>query len=171
MTRMLRRSRLSLLLLVALAAAGCRPRPAMVEVSLFFTRSEGSAITLAEVHRRVPRGGTEALIAATLTALLTGPTAEERAQGLSTSVPTLTRLRGVHVQGGVVRADFSGEIEAGGGSASMLGRFWQIVYTATQFPQAPRVQILIDGQERQAMGGEGVIIEQPVGRPPTPPRF
>lgn len=160
-----------LLLLIVLAASGCRPRPATAEVSVFFTRSDGNAITLAEVRRAVPRGGTEAMIAAALNELLKGSTAEERARGLSTSIPPTTRLRGVEVSNGVVRADFSRDVEAGGGSASMLGRFWQIVYTATQFKDAPKVQILIEGQEREAMGGEGVIIGQPVSRPPTQPRF
>lgn len=160
-----------LLLLIVLAASGCRPRPATAEVSVFFTRSDGNAITLAEVRRAVPRGGTEAMIAAALNELLKGSTAEERARGLSTSIPPTTRLRGVEVRNGVVRADFSRDVEAGGGSASMLGRFWQIVYTATQFRDAPRVRILIEGQEREAMGGEGVIIGQPVSRPPAPPRF
>lgn len=160
-----------LLLLIVLAASGCGPRPATAEVSVFFTRSDGNAITLAEVRRAVPRGGTEAMIAAALNELLKGSTAEERARGLSTSIPPTTRLRGVEVRNGVVRADFSHDVEAGGGSASMLGRFWQIVYTATQFRDAPRVRILIEGQEREAMGGEGVIIGQPVSRPPAPPRF
>ena len=111
------------------------------------------------------------MLAAALNELLNGLTAEERARGLSSSIPPKTRLRAVQVRNGVVRADFTREVEAGGGSASMLGRFWQVVYTATQFKDAPKVQILIEGQEREAMGGEGVIIGQPVSRPPTQPRF
>jgi len=163
--------RLAPLLLVALAAAGCRPRQPTVEVAVFFTRSLGNAFTVAEARRTVPRGGTEQLLAAALAALLEGPTAAEQARGLATAIPAGTRLRGVRIQDGVVRVDFSREVESGGGSASMLGRFWQIVYTATQFPGAGRVQILIEGQERRAMGGEGVVIEQPVARPGAPPRF
>jgi spore germination protein GerM len=165
------RTRRLLLLLIVFAASGCRPRPATAEVSVFFARSEGNAIALVEVRRAVPRGETAAVVTAALNELLKGPTAEERARGLSTSMPPATRLRGVEIRNGVVRADFSREVEAGGGSASMLGRFWQIVYTATQFRDAPKVQILIEGQQREAMGGEGVIIGQPVSRPPTPPRF
>ncbi|MDP3768924.1 MAG: GerMN domain-containing protein, partial [Dehalococcoidia bacterium] len=160
-----------LLLCIVLVAFGCRPRPATAAVSVYFTRSDGNAITLVEVRRTVPRGATEAMLAAALNELLNGPTAEERARGLSTSIPPKTRVRVVQVRNGVVRADFTREVEAGGGSASMLGRFWQIVYTATQFKDALKVQILIEGQEREAMGGEGVIIGQPVSRPPTQPRF
>ena len=165
---MLRRT---VLLLALVLAAGCRPRPATVEVSVFFTREEGNAIVLAEARRTVPGGDTSALVRAALTEMLKGPTAEEQGKGLVSQIPSGTALRGVRITGGVVRADFSNEVESGGGSASMLGRMWQIVYTATLFPQAPRVQILIDGRQREAMGGEGVIIAEPIARPRTPPRF
>lgn len=158
-------------LLIALASAGCRPRGGVVVVSVFFTKAEGPSSGVVEVARTVPQGDAPAMLRDALEAMLAGPTAAERAQGLVTSIPAGTRLRSVRVQDGIVRADFSREVEQGGGSASMLGRFWQIVYTATQFPAIPRVQILIEGQERQAMGGEGVIIEKPVSRPPSPPRF
>lgn len=160
-----------LTLAVVLAAAGCRPRAATADVSVFFTRAEGTAFTVAEVRRTVPRGSAEEILAAAVRALLEGPTEDERARGLATAIPSGTQVRGVRIQDGVARADFSREIESGGGSASMLGRFWQIVYTATQLREARRVQILIEGQERQAMGGEGVIIEHPAARPPVPPRF
>lgn len=160
-----------LLLCFSLAVSGCRPRPATTVVSVFFTRSDGNAIMLAEVRRTVSRGPIEAMLASALNELLAGPTTEERGRGLSTSIPPATRLRAVQVGNGVVRADFTRHVEAGGGSASMLGRFWQIVYTATQFREAQKVQVLIEGQQREAMGGEGVIIRNPVSRPPTQPRF
>jgi spore germination protein GerM len=53
----------------------------------------------------------------------------------------------------------------------MQARLWQIVYTATQLPAAPQARLLIEGQERQALGGEGVMLEKPIGRPPAFPRF
>lgn len=159
------------LLLLALLLAGCTRRPGEVPVSIFFTRSEGTAIVLVEVPRTVPGGDPRAVLTAALRELLRGPSAEEQAAGLSTAIPAGTTLRGVRLEGGVAHVDFSREVEAGGGSASMLGRMWQVVYTATQLPQASRAQILIDGRRREAMGGEGVIIATPLARPRTPPRF
>lgn len=159
------------LLLLALLLAGCTRRQGEVPVSIFFTRSEGTAIVLVEVPRTVPGGDPRAVLTAALTELLRGPSAEEQAAGLSTAIPAGTTLRGVRLEGGVAHVDFSREVEAGGGSASMLGRMWQVVYTATQLPQASRAQILIDGRRREAMGGEGVIIATPLARPRTPPRF
>ncbi|TMI83734.1 MAG: hypothetical protein E6H04_02370 [Bacillati bacterium ANGP1] len=57
----------------------------------------------------------------------------------------------------------------GGGSTSMLARVWQVVYTATQFADAPEVQILVDGRRVEALGGEGVMIGSPLRRRATPP--
>ena len=165
--------RRGLLVLVAavIATAGCRPAAPSADVSVFFTRAEGTAFTVAAVRRTVVGTDTAARVGGALFALLAGPTDAERGQGLSTAIPAGTRLRSVRIADGVVWADFSREIDTGGGSASMLGRFWQIVYTATQFPDAPRVRILIEGKAEDTLGGEGVIIEQPVARPDSPPHF
>ena len=53
----------------------------------------------------------------------------------------------------------------------MLARLSQVVYTATQFPQVPQMRLLLDGQRVQTLGGEGVVIEDPLRRPATPPTF
>src|SRR5213593_1672242 len=98
-----------------------------------------------------------------------------RAQASSSTVQDVTRT----VQGrgpeallaAAVRELLAGPTPAGRGSSSMLGRLWQIVYTATQFPHASRVRFLIEGQTRAALGGEGVVIDHPLARPASPPVF
>lgn len=146
-------------------------RPRTATVTIYFLRADQNATTLAPVSRTASGRGSNGLVAAALRALLEGPSIAERERGLTSAIPQGTRLWGVQIRDGVVRADFSREVEAGGGSVSMLSRFWQIVYTATPFSEAPRVRILIDGRERAAMGGEGVLIDRPIARPPTIPRF
>jgi len=149
-------------------------RPWQRPVTVYFLRVTQSGSTLVPVTRVVSGRGptsTRGLVAAALEALIAGPVDAERARGLTSEIPSGTRLRGVETRDGVVRADFSREVEAGGGSTSMLGRFWQIVYTATQFPDAPRVRILLEGQEHATLGGEGVLIDHPIARPPIAPRF
>lgn len=146
-------------------------RPVTMPVSVYFIRVEGTVSTLQEVRRIVNGRRSSDFVSAALQEVLAGPTPPEQEAGLVTAIPRGTRLRSVQIRDGIVIADFGSEVESGGGSASMLGRFWQIVYTATQFSQALRVRILIDGQERVAMGGEGVLIDRPIARPPTVPRF
>lgn len=146
-------------------------RPGSATVDVYFVRDNGTAATVVPVRRTVQAAGTLDLVEAALRGLLEGPTDGERASGLATAIPAGTRLRTVGVDRGIIVVDFTEAVESGGGSMSMLGRFWQIVYTATQFPAAPRVRIMIEGQQRESMGGEGVVIDRPIGRPATPPRF
>jgi spore germination protein GerM len=161
---------------VVLAAAAAllwwtqvRPQPAAV--SVFFTGAADGATTLVAVSRPVTARGPEAVLRAALDALLAGPTAEERARGLSTEIPAGTRLLDVRVREGLATVDLSEAVASGGGSHSMRARLWQIVYTATQHPSASQVQVLVEGQERPGLGGEGVVIDRPIGRPPVFPRF
>ena len=46
----------------------------------------------------------------------------------------------------------------------MLLRVAQVVYTATQFEGIERVAFKLDGDEVEAIGGEGVIVDPPVTR-------
>jgi Sporulation and spore germination/Immunoglobulin-like domain of bacterial spore germination len=114
--------------------------------------------------RRVATG-TAAPARASLTALLAGPSASERRQGYTTAIPVRTRLRAVSLTHGVLTVDLSGRFQSGGGSQSMLLRVAQVVYTATAFPSVERVAFRLDGRPVAAIGGEGVIVSPPVGRP------
>jgi hypothetical protein len=99
-----------------------------------------------------------------LTALLDGPTEDETATGLSSTIPEGTELLGVEVSEGVAYVDLSREFETGGGSLSMMGRVAQVVYTATRVEGVDSVRILLDGSPLDVLGGEGLIIDQPQAR-------
>ena len=101
---------------------------------------------------------------AALEALLDGPTAEERSSGLVSAIPTGTALNGVSLDGGVATADLDGTFDDGGGSASMLGRVAQVVATLTRFETVKRVGFELDGAPVETIGGEGVVVDPPVGR-------
>ena len=107
---------------------------------------------------------TPAVARAALTELLAGPTEEEAASGLASAIPAGTSLRDVSVSGGVATVDLDGTFDDGGGSASMLGRVAQVVATLTRFPTVDRVAFRIDGRPVEAIGGEGVVVDPPVGR-------
>src|SRR5256886_8080731 len=157
--------------LLAVAAAWRWAHPPEARVSVYFIRAQASGSRGQDGPRRVQGRGPEGLRAAAVRELLAGPTPAERGEGLVSAIPAGTHLRGLRIADGVVMVDLSQEIESGGGSSSMLGRLWQIVYTATQFPHASRVPFLIEGQTRAALGGEGVVIDHPLARPASPPVF
>ena len=146
-------------------------RPIPVTVSVYFTRAQAGETTLAPVTRVVRARSTETRLREAYRALLAGPTAEERASGLSSEIPPGTRLRGIVVGAGVAAVDLTADVEQGGGSSSMQARVWQLVYTGTQFPAASHVRIFIEGQPRAALGGEGVVIDEPMPRPERTPTF
>lgn len=148
-----------------------RPREAVARVTLYFAGPVDGGATVVPVERTVRMRGPEEMLRLAFEELLAGPSEGERAKGLTSEIPAGTRLRGLSVRGGVAIVDLTAEIASGGGSSSMLGRLWQIVYTGTQLPQASQVRLLIEGEERRALGGEGAMIDKPIARPQAPPRF
>jgi hypothetical protein len=92
-------------------------------------------------------------------ALLAGPPV-----GLTTAIPDGTRLLGLSIADGVATVDLSGEFGSGGGSASVLARLAQVVYTLTQFPSVESVSFRLDGKPVSTLGGEGVVLDRPQTR-------
>jgi hypothetical protein len=81
-----------------------------------------------------------------------------------TEIPEGTTFLGLRIDAGIATVNLSREFESGGGSASMLGRLAQVVYTLTQFPTVERVRFELDGEPVQVLGGEGIVLADPVGR-------
>jgi spore germination protein GerM len=50
------------------------------------------------------------------------------------------------------------------GIEGYAGQLKQIVFTATAFPNVQDVQILIEGEKHDYLGGEGVFIGSPLSR-------
>jgi germination protein M len=107
---------------------------------------------------------TQAVGAAALNALLAGPTREEAAAGLFTSIPGGTSLLGLSIEDGIATVDMSGVYESGGGSLSMQMRLAQVIYTITQYASVRGVQFELDGKAITAFSGEGIVLDHPVTR-------
>ena len=128
--------------------------PAQTSLRLYFLRGE----KLGVAERRVAH--TTMPATASVQALLAGPTGDERAAGLTSSVPEGTKLLGLTISGSTARVDLSEAFASGGGSLSMTARVAQVVYTLTRFPTVRRVEFLIEGQPVEALGGEGVPLAE-----------
>lgn len=96
---------------------------------------------------------------AAVEALLAGPEGIETDLGFASAIPAGTELLGLETTGGVSTVDLSAGFESGGGSASMLGRVAQVVYTLTQFDGVDAVRFQLDGRPVESIGGEGVIVD------------
>jgi len=102
--------------------------------------------------------------AAAVTALLAGPSVEERAAGVGTSIPEGTELLGVSIERGLATVDLTPTFESGGGSLSMFNRLAQLTYTLTQFPTVRGVNLELDGKPVTVFSSEGIILDQPMTR-------
>lgn len=129
-----------------------------VQFSVYFVLNE----KMHAIHRTVPY--TKQTAAAAVQALVAGPTPEEAQLGIFTAIPDGTLLLGVNIEGPTATVDLSREYESGGGSLSMGLRLAQVVYTLTQFPSVETVQFKLDGKPITVFGGEGFLLEHPVGR-------
>ena len=145
----------------ALTAAGPqKARPA----TLYFVRiDDDGVIVRQDVRRMIP--ASDAPLTDALAALMSGPDESELRQHLVSLIPVGTRLLGVRVQGTTAIVDLSEPFMYNHyGIEGYAGQLKQIVYTATSFPTVHDVQILIDGERHDYLGGEGVYIGKPLSR-------
>jgi germination protein M len=130
----------------------------MMSFQVWFERGE----QLWPVVRTVPKSS--AVGSAAIDALLSGPTASERAHGIGSVVPADTTKLGLNIAGGTATIDLSSEYQSGGGSLSMTMRLAQVVYTLTQFPTVERVSLRLDGAPVTVFSGEGIVLDRPQTR-------
>jgi germination protein M len=122
-----------------------------VRVAAYFVRDERLAVVGRDVSGwdGVP----------VMEALLAGPTVTEADLGITTMIPDGTEVLGVNVQGSEATVNLSSEFESGGGSLSMTLRVAQVVYALTQLPDVDTVRFQIDGEPRDMIGGEGIVVD------------
>ena len=134
------------------------PLPTQPSFEVWFSRGE-SLVSVARMHKP-----TLGVATAAINALVAGPTRAERAEGVTTAVPSGTRLLGISIANGVATVDLTSEYQSGGGSLSMQMRLGQVVYTMTQFPTVKAVRFKLDGAPVNVFSGEGIVLDHPVGR-------
>ncbi|WP_013322380.1 GerMN domain-containing protein [Gloeothece verrucosa] len=81
----------------------------------------------------------------------------------TTTIPEGTKLLGLKVDKKGVHVDLSEEFNADGGSAEMIGRLAQVIYTATSFDPKIPVWISVGGKPLELLGeGQGLMVDQPM---------
>jgi hypothetical protein len=143
--------------------AGCggsdgEPAEAKSDVVVYLLRGED----VAAVMRTVPES--DDLPRATVEELLAGPTDEEAAAGIGTTIPEGTELLGLEIDDGVATVDLSGAFDDGGGSLAMFTRLAEVVHTLTRFPEVESVDFRIDGEPVETFSSEGIVLDDPQTR-------
>ncbi|MDD3980605.1 MAG: GerMN domain-containing protein [Spirochaetia bacterium] len=138
--------------------------PATRESSLYFVRiGDDGQISRHEVKRRIPVS--DSPLTDAVKALLAGPSEGEIRSGLVSLIPRGTTLLGIVMRGNTAFIDLSEAFMYNHyGSEGFIAQLRQIVFTATSFSSVQDVQIVIEGQKKDYLGGEGVYIGKPLSR-------
>jgi spore germination protein GerM len=142
------------------SAQTIKTRPA----TLFFVRiDDDGVIVRQEVTRQITVSDSPLLDS--LAALLKGPSEAEIRKKLISLVPAGTKLLSAQVRGSTAFLNFNEAFMYNRyGIEGYAGQLKQVVYTATSFPTVQDVQILIEGEKHDYLGGEGVFIGKPLSR-------
>ena len=82
----------------------------------------------------------------------------------STAIQSGTQLLSLKMSSKGVYLNLSDAFTQGGGSESMMGRLGQILYTASSVDPNMPVWISVEGKLLETLGGEGLMLEQPITR-------
>lgn len=139
------------------------PAAATAEKTLqvYWLKPSDTAIQLAPRPAKVsPSGDANALLKSAIQQLLAGSKIADE----TTTIPAGTQLRSLSIKTDGIHIDLSKEFTRGGGSTSMTGRLAQVLYTATSLNPATAVWFSIEGKPLETLGGEGLVLEQPLTR-------
>ncbi len=100
----------------------------------------------------------------TMEALFSGPNGFEKIAGVYSEIPADTKLLGIKEDANSYTINISEDFTQGGGADSMKIRVKQLVTTATQAADGKDVYLEIEGEKVDYIGGEGIIILQPLQR-------
>ncbi|WP_236827286.1 MULTISPECIES: GerMN domain-containing protein [unclassified Blastococcus] len=103
-------------------------------------------------------GSAEERLADLLSALAAGPTGDERAEGLSTALPSGTTLEVSGIDGGTATIDLAGASPLSSGRRAVA----QIVLTAASLPGIDAVLLTSDGQPVEAPLPSGALTDEPL---------
>jgi len=96
-----------------------------------------------------------------VTSLIRGPKSEEKKYGVYTEVPAGSEVINITEQADRVIVNLNSAFVNGGGTESLYKRLYQLIKTARLNSNLP-VYLYIDGQRADVVGGEGIMLSQPL---------
>ena len=113
-----------------------------------------------KVKREVPQGQSKLKFA--LNQLMNGPSQYEKSVGVYSEIPKNVKILGIVESSNKIIIDVSGNIQTGGGADSIYSRMKQFIKTALANSPKKPIYLYIDGRQAEVLGGEGIMISQPL---------
>ena len=127
-------------------------------VKIFVTDSKGK---LRSVNRKCDTSLEKSCFAFAIKELISAPTRWEKNKGLSSEIPSNTKILSVREGSNNILIDLSPAFESGGGAESIYIRVRQLIKTSQANTNLP-VFLYINGRQADVIGGEGIMIKQPL---------
>lgn len=141
--------------------ASTAPATQAKTLQVYWLKASSTAIALSPspLAINIKENSTEPLSAA-IDTLLAGPSDP----AVTTTIPRDTKLRSLTIKNDGIHLDLSKAFMQGGGSTSMTARVGQVLYTATSLNPDAKVWLSVDGKPLETLGGEGLMLDQPLTR-------
>ncbi len=137
--------------------------PEKTKSDIYFVKLQGTSEVYIPVQKEFEEAANETeQFEAVIKTLLEGPATVGKFQGLYTEIPEATKLISVKEKNNAYIINLSDDFEYGGGTESISTRFMQLVLTATNASRGKDVYLQINGQTVEMLGGEGMMIKQPL---------
>ena len=127
-------------------------------VKVYVTDSKGN---LRSVNRKCDTSLEKSCFAFAIKELMSAPTQWEKNKGLSSEIPSGTRILSIREGSNNILIDLSSGFESGGGAESTYIRVHQLIKTSRANTKQP-VFLYINGKQADVIGGEGIMIKQPL---------
>ena len=127
-------------------------------VKIFVADSNGN---LRSLNRECDTAVEKSCFAYAVKELIAAPTSWEKSKGLTSEIPPATKILSIREGDGNIMIDLSSAFEGGGGAESTYTRVKQLIKTAKANTNLP-VYLYINGRQADVIGGEGIMIKQPL---------
>lgn len=127
-------------------------------VKIFVVGSNGN---IRSVNRKCDTAVEKSCFEYAIKELIAAPSKWEKSKGFTSEIPQGTKILSVREGDGNIMIDLSPAFEGGGGAESTYIRVKQIIKTAKANTNLP-VYLYINGKQAEVIGGEGIMIKQPL---------
>ncbi len=130
-----------------------------VSVYFLYVKPNGENV-FAKIQRELPEN--ENRLPYAIKELLKGPNADELSKKYYSEIPNGTKSLSIMENNDKVIINLSSDFQYGGGSDSLYSRVQQLLKTVVANTSSKNVYLYLDGQQADVIGGEGLMIKQPL---------